>query len=504
VSLRVERLRNTFITPRDHPRREEVCARMESSVAHSGADVLARMLDETLDPADPSVWVIRRLRLSFAIIEPKQAHELWARGIAEGLRRQIQIGPDGRNVLHFPDRATYWAWFLRDLAGGTSSHWWYQPLDSFRRLNFGAACLTLLSRQPELTASVLAHIDEWDGWREAAPLISEDQAERLLQWISEAVQLPAAEVLEAAIAAWVESSSIATSSRAARRLSAVVRLLQRRPAFAAAAIRGAVEIIAEAEAALHSMGEADWVRLVAAKWEGEGARLREERRAPTRVRMLLRLASREKVEQLFSAWKNTEGCKTSIAYTTLPTEFGGWFLLLPSYLSLEVDSLADEDQRPALRWLIARMCMGLRGRAADMNDPALLWSSGLENAPPAEAMPQPDLVRVAEWLAEIQVPHEDPDPEYFGGDPLEQSWATVAACVLRHFAGQLPGFAHSSPRHLDANLFDGRTSLHLVPGSAEVVFSRRPLDILLRMGGFDGKSYSIPWNEYATVTIRLD
>ena len=141
MSLRVERLRNTFVTPRDLPRREQACARIESSVAQSGADELARRLDEVLDPADPSVWVIRRLRLSFAMSDPRQAGELWARGIAEGLRRQIQTGADGFNVLRFADRAAYWASMLRDLARGQAARWWNGPLEGLRMLDFGGACV---------------------------------------------------------------------------------------------------------------------------------------------------------------------------------------------------------------------------------------------------------------------------------------------------------------------------------------------------------------------------
>src|SRR5204863_8471371 len=98
---------------------------------------------------------------------------------------------------------------------------------------------------------------------------------------------------------------------------------------------------------------------------------------------------------------------------------------------------------------------------------------------------------------------EEADPEYFGGEPIEKAWSSVAATLLRVFARRLPGFGNSSPAHLDANVFAGRTSLRLSPGIAEVSISPRPLDILLRMGGLDGESYRLPWRDDATVTIRL-
>jgi hypothetical protein len=493
MSLRVERLRNTFVTPRDLPRREQACARIESSVAHSGAGELARRLDEVLDPADPSVWVIRRLRLSFAMSDPRQAGELWARGIAEGLRRQIQSGPDGFNVLRFADRAAYWTSMLRDLALGQGARWWNGPLDGLRMLDFGGVCVALLSREPELTARVLAQLDELGSWDDVARQIGEPNAEQLLRWIAESEEMPALDVLDEAIDVWVAAPDLGASGEARLRLWAAVRLLCRIPGAAPAAVRGAVEMLSEAERVFRSMGAGESLALVAAVWSGEPSMPRIMQSAPARVRMLLRVASRDKVEALVERLEDGSR-QRSDCYRTYATEFGGWFLLLPSYISIEADALTEEVARPALRWLIARMCMGPRGRAADPDDPSLLWACGLEKAPPPGSLPFPGAALDA---------GTESNPDYFGAETVEQAWAPVAAAVLRRFASQLPGFASSSPRHLDANLFEGRASLHLAPGLAEVVVSPRPLDILLRMGGFDGKSYSIPWNGYAAVTIRL-
>src|SRR5436190_19398637 len=202
MSLAIRRLRNVFAAARDLRRPEEVCARMESSVQRGGAEELGRVLDVLLDPADPSVWIIRRIRVSFAVRETKDGEHTWARGIAQGIRRQIELGPDGQNTLRFPDQTTYWAWFLRDLAADSSSRWWYEPLDSLKHLDFGAACLTLLSRQPELTASVLVLLEEWGVWEEVIRRVTEEQASRLLDWITPAEEIAPGYLLEAAAEAW--------------------------------------------------------------------------------------------------------------------------------------------------------------------------------------------------------------------------------------------------------------------------------------------------------------
>lgn len=493
MSLTIRRLRNVFAAGRDLPRAEEVCARIESSVRREGVEQLARILDEALDPADPSVWIIRRLAVSFVIGELAQGERVWARGIALGIRRRIELGPDSGNALRFPDRATYWAWYLRDRAAGTASHWWYEPLDSLRHLDFGAACVTLLSRQADLAAPVLALLDEWGVWEQAVRQLSGPQAARMLDWIGEAEESPAGELLEAAAGLWDWAACTGREPVKAR-LSAAVRLRRRFTGAPAGAIRGAVETIAEAEAAFRSMTWEHWVRVVAAEWSTARASPAPGA-VPARVRNLLRLVSRQSVDELVRGWQSRTEVQKAVSPALESTEFGGWFLLLPFYISLEADALVEESERPALRWQLARMCMGPRGRNAPRDDAGLLWAAGLERPP--EELPWPRVE--GPWQEEPA----EADREYFGREPVELAWGPVAATLVRKFARRLPGFGNSSPAHLDANIFRGRASIELSPGHVQVSLERRPLDILLRMGGLDGESYLLPWRDYATVTIRL-
>lgn len=501
MSLAIRHLRNVFVAGKDLPRQEEVCAQMESSVRQGGVNELVRALDDMLDPADASVWIIRRLRVSFAIGEPKQSESIWAQGITQGIRRQIELGPDGHNALRFSDRATYWAWFLRDRATDSSSHWWFASFDGLKHLDYGTTCLTVLSRQPELTAPVLTLLEQWGVWKEVVQYFSEEQALQMLDWFSSAEDTGPVHLLEAAAKAWDWACAIGREP-AKIRLSAVMRLRRMFADAPVAEIRGAVETVAVTETAFRSMPWEQWVRLVAAVWSRSTQTSEPSISVPPQVRLLLRQLPHEAVDELVRGWQARTEPRRLAAGSVESTEFGGWFLILSSYVSLDVDSLVEEAGRPALRWLFGRMCMGPRGRAAPADDVGLLWAAGLERAPDEDELFWPRAGNIEAWLTQCGS-IEGADPAYFGDAPLERAWGPVAAALVRTFARRLPGFGKSSPAHLDTNIFAGRTSLVLSPGFAEVSISRRPLDILLRMGGFDGESCLLPWRDYATVTIRL-
>ena len=501
MSLSIQRLRNVFVAGQDLASPQAMCAEVESSVQKAGLEQLSGTLDEVLDPADPSVWVVRRLRISFTIAEPLRGEGIWARSVAEGIRKLVERGPDGRNTVRFPDRASYWAWFLRDLSSGASAQWWYQPLAGLQQLDLGAACVTLLSRQPELTPQVLSQLDEWGVWEQAASRINDQHAAQLLGWISPSQEPPADRVLEAVVAAWIEAGAEPLHSPRARFVLAVAMLRQ----FAAeslAQVRGAVELLAQADGSVAGLTVEQRAALAAAANNSpvEADRLAESIAA--RLDLPVRLMPRRLVQRIVAAIEVRLDPQAAISRTEL-TEYGGWFLLLPLYISLDVDSLVEEARRPALRWLVGRMCLGPRGAAGPQDDLGLLWSSGLERAPRRDEFPVPDPLRLAQWQTRFDL-EPQPASDYFSAQPGVQGWEPVGEAILRKFTARLPGFAAASPAHLEENILAGRTALRFSAGGLDVWVARRPLDILLRLGRFDCETYRLPWRDDATITIHLD
>lgn len=148
-ALHIERLHNRYVTADGTP--EELRARCEAALAVTLPEALAGALRHSLPGEAPDVWCIRRLDVNLSVdpeIEHARVAEVWAREISRSLAEAMQ--QDETEVLHFPDRASYLAHFLLDLAEGSAwDRWYYSPFDGLRMLPTSAAIRAALCDRPE-------------------------------------------------------------------------------------------------------------------------------------------------------------------------------------------------------------------------------------------------------------------------------------------------------------------------------------------------------------------
>lgn len=172
-ALYIECLRNHYMVQDHAP--EEMRARCEAALATSLPHMLAAALGPLLSAQDSSLWFVRHLNLELSAehtIEHAQIGEVWAKEIARGLMDALESEEPG--VLHFPDRASYLAHFLLDLAAGAAwDRWYYSIFDGLRMLSLSAAMRTAICELPQ------------DGLR-ALHLLSEDQRHALIKALSTA------------------------------------------------------------------------------------------------------------------------------------------------------------------------------------------------------------------------------------------------------------------------------------------------------------------------------
>jgi hypothetical protein len=86
---------------------------------------------------------------------------------------------------------------------------------------------------------------------------------------------------------------------------------------------------------------------------------------------------------------------------------------------------------------------------------------------------------------------------------LELSLSVAAAAVLRSFARRLPGFNWSGFDHLYRNFLAGESRIRFTTSEVLVELPRSPLHSILRMAGFDGHQYTVPWLDERTVVLQL-
>src|SRR5258708_26849672 len=118
-ALYIERLCNRYVVANKAP--EELHARCEAALATTLSDALAVALRPVLRDEDPDLWFIRQLNVEFSVnpeIEHARVAELWATEISKAVVEAFHR--EDPETLHFPDRASYLAHFLLDVAAGSA------------------------------------------------------------------------------------------------------------------------------------------------------------------------------------------------------------------------------------------------------------------------------------------------------------------------------------------------------------------------------------------------
>jgi hypothetical protein len=160
--LRIARLRTHFVVAAlpGAPSPDSVRARLDPVLAGPFAEACAETVGALASASDPSVWVLRRVALDFALqIDGLPAPELarrWSGELARRVARAMREGADGIDVLRFPDRTAHLAHVVQSLAAGED---WddavFAPFEGVRALPREARLATLLARDPARTAALL-------------------------------------------------------------------------------------------------------------------------------------------------------------------------------------------------------------------------------------------------------------------------------------------------------------------------------------------------------------
>jgi hypothetical protein len=509
---------------------------------------LEELLAPLLDPADPSVWIIRRLALS-AIVDggdAGQAARCFGLALRGALKRALH-GEDGQGIVRFADRAAYLARLLADVARGDGFDRWYhfryahlRPLPVAHALSQAIAAnrddapaaLAVLESAGEL-AGVIAALEEAGAGRVVA-LLSGGPRDAEARTPVEALLAP--QTVRAATVRW---------GRGARLRLALLATAARRSGSSVPVILAAIDNLIDRDnpTAEHHAPQSEPHLDV----EHPTSRRRSTTPAgpaPRRIGIASTANS--------PASKARSARQVSFA-ASIETPFAGLFLLWRSVVELGLERLLPEGpDGPRARLTLAATLAGRQWRGA-LADPALHWLTGCDpagEATPAEPAPQlpaafatymaahaaPRAIQLVEqrqgrfrvtqdaatedWLelarGENHEPNEPAIPAtgpalrpiardlgYFGlldDDPPHPSWVLLARAAFGDLGRRLPGLERSSATYLAANIVMGKGQLDLGV-EAKVTLPRAPLDLVLRMTGIDGTTVRLA--DGRTVCLRL-
>lgn len=416
----IERLQCSYLVPDDHPAPAEVRSRLDRVADRYIATECSNWLTQLLAPESPALWFIRALNVELSVdvsaMDDEALAATWGRQIALSIVRVVL--DDANNqvddmVRYFPDRVSYNAHFVADLAQGCAwNRWYYHPFDTVSSLPTSAAIRTVLTREPEQIPLLLRVLVTRKQLGAVLEQLSTYDAQIIYEqgFPADDTLADRRSLVEMLLSIWSSASlqlvgvQLATPHNALR---LAAQLCEREPSVSGA--REAIDSL---------LCCAELLRSVAQPAKLVGYLIADEL---TQVIQLLRdaavmsaraLASLSFLQQVArgddtfmrriastvatSVQLQQGRASTERVGQSMTTLLGGIFLLLPSLLDLKLSEIIEDAPYPAhaeyqvpavLRYLLFLKCFGsLHAQWAQIAyDPALLLSAGLAETSEAVA-----------------------------------------------------------------------------------------------------------------------
>jgi hypothetical protein len=505
------------------------------------------VLSASANPDEAYYFVDRldvNLTLNSAITDDRTLAKAWAEALQQGIWQQIRQG--SASAIVFQNRADYLASFIADLLRGQAwQQWYYQEFLPLRSHSQAQIILQVLTADADTGRDALLALTQRGSLELLLSHLDNNTLERL---VTTCLVPPSPRVvLASTYGTWVQRlrSHLATISFSptdspARNLARLyLTLLRKHPElgpdvnlarFLQDLLRWSATLQSHSDLAefLQQLTTEDWPAL-----------LRQRRYSPSWFTTLVREVSGATVAELLRALGTDTQSPSQRSTTTAPrclfTPFGGVFLLLPSLLDLELpEFLADcaypepqtDSKLGLLLWVMALQWLGPAQVEVAAHDVALALLAGVAQpwershlmtylaqipadshgalqsafqAHAAAVLQKPFLIPLRRQGLELPSAHLDSLRLSVGTDPwladeaFDIALGPLSGLVLAWFATRLGAFAGSSPDYLRRTVLQSEAEVEIFTDRVEVHFLTCPLQMVLRMAGYDHQTWTIPW-----------
>lgn len=533
--------------------------RLDHVARHGLIDALETRLSEGTDRDEPVCFIESikvDLTIDLAKVDDRQLAAIWADALQAGIRQTL--GQQGSGVLIFRNRGEFLASFLDDLLRGQAwDCWYYQEFEPLRSLPLGTAIVSLLTTDGDTGRDALLELTQRDGLDRLLAILTDAEVDA----IAHSCLLPPSPnvILPNTVTVWIQavrslfSRGLALTGIPARDLTRLyLELLRHRPELSPDVnlarfihnllqLRQTLMVRDDAYGGLHQ--GAQFLQLLATdQWTGV---LNQLDRSPAKqlLMTLMREVSGAKVVELLQDLQINAPQATSYFGVTA---YGGVFLLVSAIADLELDHFLQHCPYPEpegvsktglLLWLIAIQCLGYQNAVQARGDRGLALFAGLSKAPKFTELQHyaetftPEMHTAFIERFQIHLREQLSRPEQFGlarvfsstsnlspdwfllcseSDSLlpDAEWdavlARVSGTVLQAFAAKLGAFAESSPTYLCQNFLESQAAIKLSQHQLIVRFLTCPLQMVLRMAGFDHNTWDVPWLENRQLSFQFD
>jgi hypothetical protein len=516
------------------------------------ADALeARFSDGTA--SDEPVYFIEQMAVDLTVdaakLDDHQLATTWAKSLQEGIARTLSQG--GSGVIVFSNRGEFLASFLRDLLAGQAwTCWYYQEFAALRSLSTGQAILTVLTTDGDTGREALLTLTQQGQLDRLLALLSDAEVEA----IARSCLLPSSPsvVLPNTVSVWIQAvrsrlqQGVTLTGILARDLTRLyLELLRHRPELGPDVnlARFIHNLLQLRQTVMARDDVAQFLQQLAAdRWMGVLSQLDRSPAKQLLTTLMREVSGAEVVELLQNLQVDAPQTTSHLGVTP----YGGIFLLVGAIADLELQDFLERCPYPEpkgmskaglLLWLVALQCLGRQNAVQAQHDRGLALFAGLSHPPessylqeyaaaltPAmhEAFAQmfqahynavsarPGLFIYRRGISSEFADLSDWFSLYSDAEPLlpNPQWdltlAIVSSVVLQWFVAKLGAFAGSSPPFISQNFLESQAMIEVSSVGVTVRFLTCPLQMVLRMAGFDHNSWEVPWLENRQLTFQFD
>lgn len=230
--------------------------------------------------------------------------------------------------------------------------------------------------------------------------------------------------------------------------------------------------------------------------------------------------SKRFLANLFSELSNNEVIKLlSTLQVEIPqpviskvfTCYGGIFLLIPIITELKLPRFLENCPYPEpqgisktglLLFLIALQCLGKNNIKRSQQDRGVAIFAGLSQPPSPHQLQEyaanltPKMHRDFTVMFQNSVPNEYSlclDESFLPNHDWDGAVSNISAIVLYKFAAKLGAFASSSPDYLRRHFLESHAEIEISNENLIVNFITCPLQVILRMAGFEYNTWEVSW-----------
>jgi hypothetical protein len=515
------------------------------------SQLLAQTLENQLaqwNDADDALYFIEQLHFDLPLDltqnDDRQLAKIWAGALYISIQHTLRQA--GRGVICFRDRSTFIASFLEDLIQGRAwDYWYYAEFAELQSVSLGQAILNVLTLDRDVGREALLELTRRDSLERLLTRLTDAEVEA----IATQCLLPPSPtvILPNTYGRWIDglrsllSSGMALTSVIARDVTRLyLGLLRQQPELGPDVnlVRFIQDILLLRQAVVELSDRSQFLSLLAVNDWTEARRLLGRSPLQPLLITLMREMSGVKVVELLQELQVED---SQPMQSRVVTEYGGIFLLAGVIADLDLDHFLQNCPYPEpdgisktglLLYAIALQCLGLENATQAISDQSLAVFAGLTKPPDSAQLqtyadsltPEIHLAFRRQFQAhreaclnrpELFMLSRLPRPTVFdwfslSGDPelLKPRWDAalleVSATVLQGFAAKLGAFSDSSPAYLCRNFLKSQSEIEMYTDRISIHFLTCPLQMVLRMAGFEDICWQITWMEGRSLSFQFD